>query len=280
MSIATTDTERGPAPERPHPAVGGALSLRDICIDFGGKRAVDGVDLEIAPGEITILLGPSGCGKSTILRALAGLLPTNSGTMTMDGETICGPSPERAMVFQEDALFPWRTARANVELALRLRKRPRRECRRRSKELLAHVGLDGFGDHLPHQLSGGMRQRVQLARTLGTQPRVLLMDEPFGALDAQSRRAMQQLLIDVWDQYRTTVVFVTHDPDEALLLGDRIVVMTAGPAKVHSVMPVETPRAPGSQFTPAFTRTRYEILAALGDHDGVEPTASTDPHRP
>lgn len=253
----------------------GALSLRNVCIDFGGSRAVDGIDLEITGGEITVLLGPSGCGKSTILRALAGLQAVSDGALYMDDEVITGPSPERAMVFQEDALFPWRTARANVELALRLRKTRRSARREQAEELLAQVGLDGFGDHLPRQLSGGMRQRVQLARTVATQPRVLLMDEPFGALDAQSRRAMQQLLIELWSRHRTTVVFVTHDPDEALLLADRIVVMTAGPASVHAIVPIDEPRMPGSQFTPTFARTRFEILAALGDHDALEQHAST-----
>jgi NitT/TauT family transport system ATP-binding protein len=217
-----------------------------------------------------VILGPSGCGKSTILRAVAGLQPLASGAIELDGRPVSGTSAERAMVFQDDALLPWRSARANVELALQLRGVPRAERRARAGALLGQVGLDGFEDHLPRRLSGGMRQRVQLARTFALAPRVLLMDEPFGALDAQTRRTMQRLLVDVWTEHRTTVVFVTHDVDEALVLADRIVVLSARPARPRRIVDVDHPRAPGASFEPAWTRLRYELLAELGDQD--------DPH--
>jgi len=181
-----------------------------------------------------------------------------------------GTNAACAMVFQEDALLPWRSAARNVEYALKLRGVPRGQRRREAEELLAQVGLEGFFDHLPGQLSGGMRQRVQLARTLATRPRVMLMDEPFGALDAQTRSEMQQLLISVWRQYETTILFVTHDVDEALLLGDRVVLLSPRPAVVREIVDIPGPRRPGAQFEPEFARRRYEILASMGDAPPAE----------
>lgn len=242
-------------------SAGAAVRLHGLRIAYGESLAAE-VDLDIEAGQIVVLLGPSGCGKSTVLRAMAGLLPPIGGTVTVDG----GPSAQHcSMVFQEDALLPWRTARRNVEFALKLRGVSRRNRRVEAQELLNLVGLTDFGDHLPGALSGGMRQRVQLARTLAAQPRVLLMDEPFGALDAQTRADMQRLLISVWQQRRTTVLFVTHDVDEALLLADRIVLLTPRPARIQRVIEIAAPRAPGARFEPEFARLRYEILAALGE---------------
>ncbi|WUR94987.1 ABC transporter ATP-binding protein [Streptomyces sp. NBC_01262] len=232
------------------------------------------VDLEVSPGEIVVLLGPSGCGKSTILRALAGLLRPVAGRAEVDGKPVEETGATCAMVFQEDALLPWRSARRNVEYALKLRGVPRGQRRDQAEDLLAQVGLDGFSDHLPGQLSGGMRQRVQLARTLATRPRVMLMDEPFGALDAQTRSEMQQLLISVWQQYGTTILFVTHDVDEALLLADRIVLLSPRPARVRKVVGIPNPRRPGAQFEPEFARRRYEILASMGEAPSTELAAS------
>lgn len=189
------------------------------------------------------------------------MLEPVGGTAEIDG----GSGEQCAMVFQEDALLPWRSARKNVEFALKLRGVPRARRRAEALELLVQVGLDGYGEHLPGALSGGMRQRVQLARTLATEPRVLLMDEPFGALDAQTRADMQRLLITVWQQRKTTVLFVTHDVDEALLLADRIVLLTPRPARIQRIVTIDHPRAPGARFEPEFARHRYEILAALGD---------------
>jgi NitT/TauT family transport system ATP-binding protein len=243
-------------------AGGAGIALSELRIEFGDMLAAH-IDLRVDAGEIVVLLGPSGCGKSTILRALAGLLRPSSGTAAIDGLSVTGSAARCAMVFQEDALLPWRSARGNVEYALKLRGVPRSRRRTEAHDLLAQVGLQEFTEHLPGQLSGGMRQRVQLARTLATRPRVMLMDEPFGALDAQTRSDMQQLLINVWEQHRTTILFVTHDVDEALLLADRIVLLSPRPAEVTRIVKIPNPRHPGAQFEPEFSRRRYEILAHL-----------------
>lgn len=246
---------------------GAVVRLTELRIAYGESLAAE-VDLTIDPGEIVVLLGPSGCGKSTILRALSGLLTPVGGTAEVGGRVVGAGAEQCAMVFQEDALLPWRTARKNVEFALKLRGVARSQRRTEALDLLHQVGLDGFEEHLPIALSGGMRQRVQLARTLATHPRVLLMDEPFGALDAQTRADMQRLLISVWQRHRTTVLFVTHDVDEALLLADRIVLLTARPARIQRIVTIDSPRAPGARFEPEFARLRYEILAALGESTG------------
>ncbi|WP_242892286.1 ABC transporter ATP-binding protein [Actinomadura litoris] len=207
----------------------GALSLRaeGVTLGYAGRPVVSGLNLAVAAGEILVVLGPSGCGKSTLLRAFAGLLPAASGRLVAGGEPVTGTSADRALVFQDDALLPWRTARRNVELALALRGVRRGERRATAARWLERVGLGDAADRLPRELSGGMRQRVQLARTLAAGPRAILMDEPFGALDAQTRASMQRLLLDVLADAPATVVFVTHDVDEALLLGHRIVVLGA-----------------------------------------------------
>ncbi|MEV6791893.1 ABC transporter ATP-binding protein [Streptomyces sp. NPDC051320] len=248
---------------------GARIRLEGLKLAFGDMPAAE-VDLDVEPGEIVVLLGPSGCGKSTILRALAGLLKPVAGRADVDGEPVGDTDASCAMVFQEDALLPWRSAARNVEYALKLRGVPRRERRREAEGLLAQVGLEGFSGHLPGQLSGGMRQRVQLARTLATRPQVMLMDEPFGALDAQTRSEMQQLLISVWQQYETTILFVTHDVDEALLLADRIVLLSPRPATVREIVGIPQPRWPGAQFEPDFARRRYEILASMSDAPSPE----------
>lgn len=242
---------------------GARLQLEGLTLGFGDMLAAE-IDLDVAPGEIVVLLGPSGCGKSTILRALAGLLAPLGGSARVDGTPVA-EAKSCVMIFQEDALLPWRSARHNIEYALQLRGVGGRQRRQLAEDLLIQVGLEGFTAHLPGRLSGGMRQRVQLARTLATQPRVMLMDEPFGALDAQTRREMQRLLISVWRAHRTTILFVTHDVDEALLLGDRIVLLSARPARVAAIVEIPNPRHPGAQFEPEFARRRYEILASLGD---------------
>ncbi|NIJ11940.1 NitT/TauT family transport system ATP-binding protein [Saccharomonospora amisosensis] len=242
---------------------GAPVRLRDVHIDYSDGPAAR-IDLDVEPGEVVMLLGPSGCGKSTILRALAGLLPITAGEVTVDGKPLAGPGARCAMVFQEDALLPWRTARRNVEFALALRGVRRAQRHVMAADLLEQVGLEAFSGHLPLRLSGGMRQRVQLARTLAAEPRVLLMDEPFGALDAQTRAEMQRLLVSVWERHRATILFVTHDVDEALLLADRIVLLTPRPARVSRIVEIPEPRRPGWQFQPDFARRRYEILAGLG----------------
>ncbi|GGU74373.1 ABC transporter ATP-binding protein [Lentzea flava] len=202
-----------------------SLSVRSLTVGYGRSAVLSDFSLSVADGEFVVVAGPSGCGKSTLLRAVAGLIPF-SGAISVDGVAVRGPSRDRALVFQEDGLLPWRTALRNVELPLALQGVPRSLRRARAAEWLERVGLAGFEDHLPRELSGGMRQRVQLARTLAQQPSVVLMDEPFGALDAQTRSSMQELVTEVLSG--TTTLFVTHDVDEAVLLGDRVVVLGAG----------------------------------------------------
>lgn len=237
------------------------LVLDDVTLGYRGSTPVSGLSLEIRPGEILVLTGPSGCGKSTVLRALAGLLAPVGGRITADGEPVTTTSRDRSVVFQDNALLPWRSVLANVELALRLAGRPRAGRRDEARRWVADVGLAGFEDYLPKSLSGGMRQRVQLARGLAGAPRAVLMDEPFGALDAQTRATMQRLLIDTWRAHPTTVVFVTHDVDEALQLGDRIAVLGAAGTGLRGVFDVPTPRSPGEPRA----GLRTEIYAAL-DH--------------
>jgi NitT/TauT family transport system ATP-binding protein len=204
--------------------------------------ALRDVNIEVHAGEFVCLLGPSGCGKTTLLYALAGHLAPSGGRISIDGEQVKGPGPDRLLVFQEPALFPWLTVRQNLVFALRARGRDRAEAERRAREYVRRVHLDGFEETLPHQLSGGMRMRVQLARALAVEPAVLLMDEPFAALDAQTRSHMHELLQDVWTRERKTVVFVTHDVREALVLGDRVVVMAARPGRVLQDLDVRLPR--------------------------------------
>ncbi|MGW4631627.1 ABC transporter ATP-binding protein [Nocardia sp. NPDC004415] len=225
----------------PTVSAGMRLDLESVRISYGAKTVVHDIDLAVAAGEILVLVGKSGCGKSTLLRALAGLRLPTGGVIRADDDTVTGPSADRALVFQDDALLPWRTARTNVELALRLRGVPRAERATRSRRWLDEVGLTGYADYLPRDLSGGMRQRVQLARSLAGSPRAVLMDEPFGALDSQTRTEMQRLLVETWRAHPTTIVFVTHDLDEALLLGDRIAVLGAG--SLRAVVEVPEPRS-------------------------------------
>ncbi|SEH55925.1 NitT/TauT family transport system ATP-binding protein [Mycolicibacterium rutilum] len=241
----------------------GAVHLDHLKLGFDGVLAAD-ITLTVEPGEIVVFLGPSGCGKSTILRALAGLLTPVGGTATVDGAPVAGNAAQCAMVFQEDALFPWRTALKNVQYPIRLRGVRGRELTRAATARLQQVGLDAYLDHLPAQLSGGMRQRVQLARTLACEPQVMLMDEPFGALDAQTRLDMQRLLMSVWEQQKMTILFVTHDVDEALLLADRVVLLSHRPATVADVIAIDNPRSPEAQFHEDYQRLRRDILAFLG----------------
>jgi NitT/TauT family transport system ATP-binding protein len=225
---------------------GAAITLTRVQVAFDDFVAVDDASLEIAPGEFVCLLGPSGCGKSTLLNVIAGFVGAAAGDVLVGNAPVGGPDASRGMVFQSsDALFPWLTVRQNVAFGPRMR----RTAAQRRRELCDHylqlVGLADFAGRFPHELSGGMQQRVQIARVLANEPAVVLMDEPFGALDAQTREVMQRELERIWRETRPTVVFVTHDITEALLLGDRIVTMTAGPAaRIKEVYPVtlERPR--------------------------------------
>ncbi|MEU6561735.1 ABC transporter ATP-binding protein [Nocardia nova] len=235
------------------------LRLDRVELRYGGAPVLADLTLDIRAGEILVLTGASGCGKSTVLRALAGLLPPRAGQVLADDAEVTGPSRDRAMVFQDNALLPWRTVRSNIELALKLRGEPRATRREQAERWIEEVGLTGFGDYLPKSLSGGMRQRVQLARGLAGAPRAVLMDEPFGALDTPTRITMQRLLIQTWQTHPTTVVFVTHDVDEALTLGDRVAVLGGTERALRSLINVPQPRVKDVDRS----AERAEILAAL-----------------
>jgi NitT/TauT family transport system ATP-binding protein len=237
------------------------LELDDVRLSYYAAPVVDGLSLCVQPGEILVLTGPSGCGKSTVLRALAGLLLPDSGRVLADGQEVTTTSRDRGMVFQDSALLPWRTVRSNIELALQLRGERRAGRRKRAERWIDEVGLTGFAGYLPKSLSGGMRQRVQLARGLAGAPRAVMMDEPFAALDTQTRAAMQRLLIDTWRAHPTTIVFVTHDVDEALILGDRVAVLGRVGQPLRTLIDVPQPRASDV----ARQALRAEIIAAL-DH--------------
>jgi NitT/TauT family transport system ATP-binding protein len=236
-----------------------ALQAKSLTLGYESQIVVSGLDLSVDAGEILVVVGSSGCGKSTLLRAFAGLLSPIGGTIEAGGSAVRGPSSERALVFQDDALLPWRSVRRNVELPLAVRGIPRQTRRQTADVWLDRVGLDGKAKRLPRELSGGMRQRVQLARALAGAPGVILMDEPFGALDAQSRETMQRLLVEAWSASPTTVVFVTHDVDEALRLGDRVVVLDG--SGVRTEVRVPKPRDFSSPVDAGFRAT---ILASLG----------------
>jgi NitT/TauT family transport system ATP-binding protein len=223
-----------------------AIAMRQVEIHFGeGKtavRALGGIDLSIAPGELVSILGPSGCGKSTIIGAVAGFTAVTSGQLRVAGQEVKAPGPDRGVVFQHPTLFPWKTVAENVEFGLKMRGIGKIERRGAARALLEHVGLGDFLSHYPQQLSGGMQQRVNLARVLVNRPRVILMDEPFSALDAQTRLQMQELLLGLWHELHMTVIFVTHDVDEAVFLSDRVYVLTKRPGRIKAELAVDLPR--------------------------------------
>ncbi|MGW3952315.1 ABC transporter ATP-binding protein [Streptomyces sp. NPDC004752] len=241
---------------------GAGLALRGATLGRPGAPVLDEVDLQVSPGEILTVVGPSGCGKSTLLRTLAGLLPPLAGEVTQDAGPLTGPAADRALVFQEDALLPWRTLRANVELPLAIKGLRRVERRAQAESWLARVGLTEQLRQLPHRVSGGQRQRAQLARALAGTPRAVMMDEPFGALDAQTRAGMQDLLVEVLHGTGATVVFVTHDVDEALFLGDRVALLGAG--RLIAVRNVPRPRERAAHDDPARITLRRDVLTSLG----------------
>lgn len=246
----------------------GKQGLAKIAVKSVGHRyrndieALKNINIDIHPGEFVCLLGPSGCGKSTLLYALAGTFTPSGGHISIDGRPVKGPSPERLLMFQEHALFPWLTVRQNLMFALRAKGQSRRESRRRALDFIRQVHLEGFEDALPHELSGGMRMRVSLARALAMDPAVLLMDEPFAPLDAQTRAHMHQLLQSIWTRTHKTVVFVTHNVREALVLGDRVVVMAGRPGRILWDLEVRLPR-PRDPDDDRLVRLSREIRAAL-----------------
>ena len=247
----------------------GRVAVRTLTIEAGSPceriAVLDALDLDVAPGEFVCVLGPSGCGKSTLLGALAGHIATARGAIVVDGDAVRAPHPSRGLVFQQHTLFPWHSVIDNVAFGLKMKGVDARTRRREAAEMLALVGLSGIEARYPAQLSGGMQQRVEIARALMSRPSVLLMDEPFGALDAQTRRMMQTLLLDVWTQVRTTVLFVTHDIDEALLLGDRVVMLSRRPARIVADLrvPFARPRGAATTADAAFADLKRRCLELL-----------------
>jgi len=227
--------------------------------------AVEDVDLTVAPHEFAAILGPSGCGKSTLLNMVAGFDRPTSGRVLAAGEPVGEPSPTRGVVFQEPALFPWLSVLDNVVFGPKTQGKPAAEYRVSAAQIIEQVGLSGFESHYPAELSGGMRQRVGIARVLIMQPQIMLMDEPFGSLDAQTRSLMQELLLAVWERHHQTVLFITHDIEEALLLADRVCVMTARPGRIKKTIQVGIPRPRSIEVTtsPEFNRLRAEVFGLI-----------------
>jgi ABC-type nitrate/sulfonate/bicarbonate transport system ATPase subunit len=250
-----------------------ALELDAVQVKFNAGRtdevtAVASASLTVAENEFVALVGPSGCGKSTLLRAAAGLEQPAGGQIRVDGRPVDGPGADRGMVFQAYTLFPWLTVRDNIRFPLKKSTLSEAEKDERTARYIRLIGLEGFEKALPNQLSGGMRQRVAIARALVYQPRILLMDEPFGALDAQTRMLMQELLLEVWEQQRSTVLFVTHDVEEAILLADRILVMTARPGRIKAEIAVDLPRPRRLvelESSPAFSAYKRQLLELVRD---------------
>lgn len=245
------------------------LAVRNIGMSFeDGKRTVEAlsdVSLDILDCEFTTIVGTTGCGKSTLLMIIAGLQEQTAGSVMVDGIETTGPGRDRGMVFQSYTLFPWLTALDNIAFSLRGDHLGKREKRDRAREYLSLVGLEAFQDAFPRQLSGGMRQRVAIARALCYRPALLLMDEPFGALDAQTRQVMQELLTHVWEMHRLTVLFVTHDIDEAVYLSDRVLVMTARPGqvKMDTRIEIERPRRFEMMANPDFVEYKRLLLSSV-----------------
>jgi ABC-type nitrate/sulfonate/bicarbonate transport system ATPase subunit len=250
-----------------------SISVSDVSMVFktrsGRVQAIDRVSLEIPDAHFACIIGTSGCGKSTLLNIMGGLVRPTSGSVHVDGRQIHGPGTDRGMVFQSYTLFPWLRVRENVEFGPRLKRMAKEERRRISDRLLEEMGLADFARAYPKELSGGMKQRVAIARALANDPKVLLMDEPFGALDALTRAAAQRFLTEIWEQDRRTIAFVTHDIDEAIFLGDTIYMMTPRPGRLREVIPVDIPRPRtlDKLGTPRFAELKQQILELIVGHE-------------
>jgi NitT/TauT family transport system ATP-binding protein len=254
-----------------------ALALQNIHHTYGRVKqenltVLADISLTIERNSFVSLVGPSGCGKSTLLRMMAGLETPSSGQILLDGVKISHPSAERGMVFQQDAVFPWMTVQKNVEYGPRSRGLPRAECARIATSWISRVGLDGFASSYSRELSGGMRKRVDLARVYANNPEVLLMDEPFGALDSQTRETMQDELQRIWESERKTVVFVTHDLEEALYLSDRVIVMSRRPGRIvaNETVAFERPRRPDLRVSNEFVAARRRLWTLLSSAKAAE----------
>jgi NitT/TauT family transport system ATP-binding protein len=250
-----------------------AVAVEDLSMEFisRGQRlvALQNIDLDIAPGEFFVIVGPSGCGKTTLLRVLQGLTSPTRGRILVGGKVVTGPGPDRGFVFQQDALYPWRSVLRNVGFGLELQGVAKAEIRTRAGAMIDLVGLNGFESHYPHELSGGMRQRVNLARALAIEPAILLMDEPFAALDALTRETMQHELLRIAAAAGTTVIFITHQIDEAVFLGDRVAVFATRPGRLQEIIPIELPRPrpPGVKQSPDFQSHVARIVRLIGTYE-------------
>ncbi|HEX7838928.1 MAG TPA: ABC transporter ATP-binding protein [Kofleriaceae bacterium] len=262
----------------PHGSAGGRPILRVAGVDktfhasSGPVEALREIDITIETGELVCLLGASGCGKSTLLRIIAGFEHATRGQVLVRGIAVDRPDPDRGMVFQDYALFPWLTVRQNIEFGPRHRGIPANDIARTTGRFLAMVGLTTSADHYPHQLSGGMKQRVAIARVLANDADILLMDEPFGALDELIRRKLQEDLLEIWQRTRSTILFVTHSVEEAVLLADRILVMAPGPGRIDCQIEVDLPR-PRDVSSPEFNALRRDVTRRLTSHLARPPAA-------
>lgn len=247
----------------------GQIRIKDVSITFGqgqtAHHAVETTSIDIEAGEFVCILGPSGCGKSTLLNAVAGYTKPTTGSVTVDDVAVTKPGPDRGMVFQQYSLLPWKTVYENVAFGPKMAGASRTEAGSVANTFLGLVGLKKFGNRYPAELSGGMQQRVGIARALANYPSVLLMDEPFGALDAQTRLMMQESLLDIWRQFGTTVVFVTHDVDEAVFLADRVLIMSAAPGRIIEDVKVKLPRPRSTDMTtaPEYLEARQFCLETI-----------------
>ena len=265
----------------------GHVQIKDVSVRFGSKgrmtEAASHVSLEVEPGEFVSIIGPSGCGKSTLLNIVAGFIKPTEGEALLDGCPIGGPGADRGVVFQQYSLFPWMTVRKNVEFGLKMKGLAQTQREAAARSLLGMAGLLAFENHYPDQLSGGMKQRVGIVRALATSPQVMLMDEPFGALDSQTRTVMQEILTNMWQQLQLSVLFITHDIEEAIFLSEKVYVMTARPGRIKAEIPIPLPRprTPEMTASPTFQALvrqlkaliREESLAAMGgelDNGGLQ----------
>lgn len=270
----------------------GHVQIKDVCVRFGSKgsmiEAANGISLEVKPGEFVSIIGPSGCGKSTLLNIVAGFLKPSEGQALLDGKPIDGPGADRGVVFQQYSLFPWMTVRKNVEFGLKMQGVGQNQRETAARSLLGMAGLLSFENHYPDQLSGGMKQRVGIVRALATSPQVMLMDEPFGALDSQTRTVMQEILTNMWQQMQLSVLFITHDIEEAIFLSEKVYVMTARPGRIKAeiTIPLPRPRTPEMVASPTFQALvrqlkaliREESLAAMGGELGSSGLQGMDHH--
>jgi NitT/TauT family transport system ATP-binding protein len=270
----------------------GHIEMRDVSVRFGRNGhsvdAVSGVSLEVKPGDFVSVIGPSGCGKSTLLNIVAGFLQPTEGEALLDGGAIAGPGADRGVVFQQYSLFPWMTVRKNVEFGLKMQGLGANARESAARSLLGMAGVLAFENHYPDQLSGGMKQRVGIVRALATSPQVMLMDEPFGALDSQTRTVMQEILTNMWQQLQLSVLFITHDIEEAIFLSEKVYVMTARPGRIKAEIPIPLPRprTPEMMASPTFhalvrqlkSLIREESLAAMGGELGASGLQGLDHH--